>query len=286
MGDCRAPSFARPSIWAAKLEKVEAGTLQFAGSQTANRLVLTVGKLSVVDIFDTNKYAHDPRTDFMNWAMVDTAIFDYAAEAWGYTYGAAAEWYQGNWTVRGGLFDLSVVPNSPDLDPSFSQVQWVGEIERRYDALGPSGQDRRQRVPHPRPHGNVRGRDRAGGDHRWPGRYRGRPSLSKPRRHRHEYRAGDHARPWRVPARRLGRRQHRAVRIYRCRQHRRRRRFAQWQEMGPTRTTRSALPVSSTQLPACIKPSSMQEDWASLSAMGNCRIRVSSKSSRPITATR
>ena len=42
-------------------EKVEAGAAQFAGSTTANRLVLTIGKLSVVDIFDTNKYAHDPR---------------------------------------------------------------------------------------------------------------------------------------------------------------------------------------------------------------------------------
>ncbi len=119
--------------------KVESGTSQFAGSQTANRLVLTIGKLSVVDIFDTNKYAHDPRNDFMNWALVDTATFDYAAESWGYTYGATAEWYQGNWTVRGGLFDLSTVPNSPDLDPSFSQVQWVGEIERRYDLWGHAG---------------------------------------------------------------------------------------------------------------------------------------------------
>jgi high affinity Mn2+ porin len=119
--------------------KVEAGTSQFAGSQTANRVVLTVGKFSVVDIFDTNKYAHDPRNDFMNWALVDTATFDYAADSWGYTYGAAAEWYQGDWTVRGGLFDLSVVPNSPDLDPTFSQVQWVGEIERRYDLWGHPG---------------------------------------------------------------------------------------------------------------------------------------------------
>jgi high affinity Mn2+ porin len=120
-------------------DKAEPGTSQFAGSQTANRLVLTVGKVSVVDIFDTNKYAHDPRNDFMNWALVDTAVFDYAADAWGYTYGATAEWYQGNWTVRGGLFDLSIVPNSADLDPSFAQVQWVGEIERRYDWWGHPG---------------------------------------------------------------------------------------------------------------------------------------------------
>ena len=51
-------------------------------------------------------------SDFMNWALIDTGTFDYAADAWGYTYGASAEWYQGSWTLRGGLFDLSVAPNT------------------------------------------------------------------------------------------------------------------------------------------------------------------------------
>jgi high affinity Mn2+ porin len=120
-------------------EKVEAGAAQFAGSQTANRLVLTIGKFSVVDIFDNNKYAHDPRTDFLNWAIVDTGTFDYAADAWGYTYGAAAEWYQGDWAVRAGVFDLSIVPNSADLDPTFKQFQSVGEIQRRYTLWGNPG---------------------------------------------------------------------------------------------------------------------------------------------------
>ena len=119
--------------------KVEAGANQFANSQTANRLVLTVGKFGVTDVFDTNKYAHDSRGDFMNWALIDTGTFDYAADAWGYTYGAAAEWYQGDWTVRGALFDLSIVPNSSDLDPSFGQFQWVGEVERRYVLWGQPG---------------------------------------------------------------------------------------------------------------------------------------------------
>ena len=120
-------------------QKVDAGINQFAESQTVNRLVLTVGKFSVVDIFDNNKYAHDPRNDFMNWSVVDTATFDYAADPWGYTYGAAAEWYQGNWTLRGGLFDLSIVPNNIELDPTFQEFQWVGEIERRYDLWGHPG---------------------------------------------------------------------------------------------------------------------------------------------------
>ncbi len=120
-------------------QKVDAAANQFSGSQTANRLVITIGKFSVTDVFDTNKYAHDPRGDFMNWAIVDTGTFDYAAEAWGFSFGAAVEWFQGDWTVRGGVFDQSTVPNSADLDTSFSQFQYVGEIERRYQLWGQPG---------------------------------------------------------------------------------------------------------------------------------------------------
>jgi high affinity Mn2+ porin len=120
-------------------QKIDPDQNQLGGSQTADRLVLWIGKFSVTDVFDTNKYAHDPRGDFMNWTLIDTGTFDYAADAWGYTYGAAAEWYQGGWTLRGGLFDLSSVPNSPELDPTFGQFQIVGELERRFQVKGQPG---------------------------------------------------------------------------------------------------------------------------------------------------
>lgn len=114
-------------------EKVEGQANQLAGSQTADRVVVTIGKFSIADVFDTNKYAHDPRNDFLNWALVDTGTFDYASDAWGYTYGAAVEWYKGPWTVRGGIFDLSAFPGSVGLDSSFDQFQLNAEIERRYE---------------------------------------------------------------------------------------------------------------------------------------------------------
>jgi high affinity Mn2+ porin len=119
--------------------KTDADLNTFAGTTTQNRLVVTVGKVSVVDVFDTNKYAHDARNDFLNWALIDTGTFDYAADAWGYTYGAAAEWYQGGWTFRGGVFDLSGVPNSKNLDKAFHQYQLDGEVERRYALFGRDG---------------------------------------------------------------------------------------------------------------------------------------------------
>ncbi|HKF68258.1 MAG TPA: carbohydrate porin, partial [Vicinamibacterales bacterium] len=113
-------------------ETVDSGLNQFAGTRTANRLVVTVGKFSVSDLFDTISYAHDPRNDFLNWTLIDAGTFDYAADAWGFTYGAALEWYQYAWTARAGLFDLSNVPNSPDLDSTFSQNQFVYELEHRH----------------------------------------------------------------------------------------------------------------------------------------------------------
>ena len=115
-------------------ETVEPDINLLGGTQTANRLVVTAGKFSVVDVFDTNKYAHDVRMDFLNWAMVDAGAFDYAADAWGYTVGASVEWYQDWWTIRTGLFDETSVPNSKFLStPLGKQTQAVVELEARYE---------------------------------------------------------------------------------------------------------------------------------------------------------
>jgi high affinity Mn2+ porin len=120
--------------------KIDADFNQLAGTESANRLVITVGKFSVVDVFDTNASAHDPRNDFLNWSIIDSAAFDYAANAWGYTYGLAGEWYQGLNAFRLGVFDLSTVPNSTELDPRIlPQFQVVAEWERRYDVGGQPG---------------------------------------------------------------------------------------------------------------------------------------------------
>lgn len=118
---------------------VEAAANQLGGSQSANRWVFTVGKFGVPDIFDANQYAHDPRNDFLNWAAIDAGSFDYAADSWGFTVGAAAEWYHGAWTLRAAVFDLSEVPNSETLDHGFHEFQWIGELEKRHELMGEPG---------------------------------------------------------------------------------------------------------------------------------------------------
>jgi len=119
--------------------KIEPGANQLAGTRPADNIILTLGKFSVADIFDTNAYAHDPKADFLNWSVIDAGTFDYAADAWGYSYGGAAEWTQSWWTLRGGLFDLSRVPNSKRLVRGFGQFEIVLEGEARHEIFGQSG---------------------------------------------------------------------------------------------------------------------------------------------------
>ncbi len=120
-------------------EAVSPDANQLGGMRDSDRIVITAGKFGVGDVFDTNAYAHDPRGDFLNWAAVDAGTFDYAADAWGYTTGVAAEAYKGAWTLRLGAFNLSKVPNGETLERDFSQFQLDAEIEHRHAIAGHPG---------------------------------------------------------------------------------------------------------------------------------------------------
>ena len=121
-------------------EKVDAVFNQFEESETANRIVLTVGKFYQIDIFDTNKYANNSKADFLNWSVINNGAYDFGSDAWSDSYGATAEWYQGHWTLRGGVFDMAQTPAvvggdsalGYGLDPNFNNFQMVGEVEYRY----------------------------------------------------------------------------------------------------------------------------------------------------------
>jgi high affinity Mn2+ porin len=85
------------------------------------QLVLTVGNLSVIDLFDQNEFAHDPRRQFLNWSLVTYGAFDYAADARGYTWGAAAEFSTSDYVVRFGRFIQPKESNGLKLNPRITE---------------------------------------------------------------------------------------------------------------------------------------------------------------------
>ena len=121
----------------------EASFNQFAESVDKRRLVFTGGVYAITDIFDQNAFAHDPRTQFMNWSMMDYAAWDTPADARGYTRGLAIEYYHDDWAFRIGRNLLPVESNGMQLNGDFSNsYSDNAEIERGYEINGQPGRIR------------------------------------------------------------------------------------------------------------------------------------------------
>lgn len=97
-------------------QTLSSGMNQLAGAVDKNRVVLTVGNFSTLDVFDPNTYAKDPRTQFMNWGNWTYAAYDYAADARGFGWGFAAEWYKDDWAMRLGRMSGPKNPNELPVD--------------------------------------------------------------------------------------------------------------------------------------------------------------------------
>ncbi len=114
-------------------ESLEAGPNQLAGTEAADRFTLIVGKFSVNDFFDNNSYSHDPRTQFLNWSIMDNGAWDYPADVRGYTAGVVEELTLGAWSFRNATVMEPSVANGPLLDTHVTKNRGEAvEVERRY----------------------------------------------------------------------------------------------------------------------------------------------------------
>ncbi len=114
--------------------------MQLAAVVDSRRLVFTVGNFSVLDVFDRNNVVGDLRQTFFNEAFMTHASFDFPADARGYTYGATAELYWGDWALRLGRMAPPENPNSFPLD--LRLWKYFGdqlEIEHDHVLLGRPG---------------------------------------------------------------------------------------------------------------------------------------------------
>src|SRR5215467_13334353 len=124
-------------------EAVESDANQLAGSVERRRLVLTAGKLSLQDLFDDNAYSHDPRTQFLNWSLMTHGAWDFAADARGYSWGVALEYFDGPWALRAARFMMPKESNGLALNPRiFYSFGDQVELERAHTLGGQPGKVR------------------------------------------------------------------------------------------------------------------------------------------------
>jgi hypothetical protein len=95
---------------------------QLVGTIPSSRLVITAGKFSMSDFYDDNVYSHDPRTQFMNWALMSNGAWDYPANTKGYTYGLVVELIKPGWAARLSSVAVGATANHSDMEYRFGKA--------------------------------------------------------------------------------------------------------------------------------------------------------------------
>ncbi|MFK7059444.1 carbohydrate porin [Flavobacterium oreochromis] len=81
-----------------------------------NYFAFTIGKVSLADFFDDNRYSHDARTQFMNWGLMANGAWDYAANTRGYTPAVVLEYITPKHELRYGTALLPLAANGNDMN--------------------------------------------------------------------------------------------------------------------------------------------------------------------------
>ncbi|MVM32642.1 carbohydrate porin [Spirosoma sp. HMF4905] len=106
----------------------------------ASRLVITAGKFSIADIFDNNAYAHDPRSQFFNWALMNMGAWDYPANTRGYTWSLATEYIRPTYAIRVAASLMPIVANGNVLDWNIGKSNALTlELEHKFKLLRRAG---------------------------------------------------------------------------------------------------------------------------------------------------
>jgi len=113
---------------------------QVATRYMSERVVVTAGIVSVLDVFDAVDYSRDARTQFANWASLTYGAWDFPADARGYTRGLALEYITPAWSLRAGRFAMPVESNGLNLDDHISKHHGdMAEFELPFKGLARGG---------------------------------------------------------------------------------------------------------------------------------------------------
>lgn len=114
-------------------EQIKDDKNQLAETVDIQRITVAAGKFALNDFLDNNTYSHDPRTQFLNWALMDHGAWDYAADTRGYSWGIFFEYNQNKWAVRFASVMVPAQANQMGMDTNVPAARGDNlEFEYRY----------------------------------------------------------------------------------------------------------------------------------------------------------
>jgi high affinity Mn2+ porin len=137
----RARTFLRQNInLGGAREQKDSDPMQLGTTVRRRRLVLTAGNFTILDVFDRNSIAWDPRQTFLNMAFMTYSSWDFPSDARGYSWGGTAELYLDDWAMRVGRITPPQNPNQLPID--FRLDKFYGdqlEVEHDHKLFGQAG---------------------------------------------------------------------------------------------------------------------------------------------------
>jgi high affinity Mn2+ porin len=129
--------------WGTEKDTIDPDVNQLGGLRSKRYFSITAGKFGMADFFDGNEFSHDPRSQFMNWALMDNGAWDYPANTRGYVLGAMAELGMPDWTLRFAFTASTTQANQSVWDQKVGKANsQTLEFEKRYTINGLKGTTR------------------------------------------------------------------------------------------------------------------------------------------------
>jgi hypothetical protein len=97
-------------------EKAEPGMDQLPSRDPISRIEIKFGRFAPTDDIDLNRYANNPRTQFLNYAFLYNTSWDYASDTRGYSQGFTIALVEPRWKLTFGYFQINTIANGMDLD--------------------------------------------------------------------------------------------------------------------------------------------------------------------------
>lgn len=117
-----------------EMEASDSDENQLGGQRPLKRYTINVGRFTLTDFFDSNKYSNDPREQFMGWGVMFNGAWDYPADVRGYTWGWVHDVHLKKWSFRYGSAGMPKVANGSQFDRRILVNRGdVFEVERRYE---------------------------------------------------------------------------------------------------------------------------------------------------------
>jgi high affinity Mn2+ porin len=102
-------------------------------TRTKRYLEFALGKFSIADFFDNNRFSHDPRSQFFNWSLMSAGGWDYPANVRGYTWGGMIEYGMDHWKIRAAVVMVPKEANGNVMDKNIGDARsHTIEIEKPY----------------------------------------------------------------------------------------------------------------------------------------------------------